>query len=410
MKPWKVFFLVLFFTPTLLWAKSLPSPGAHHGKYHRKGKAHSSPVKISLKNGLKFSSPDAAYTAKIGGYFQEDAVWFSGQHTGLYNSLYMRRVRVYIKGTLDKYWYYNVQYDFAGNGNLNNAYIAYNGFAHQIIKLGHFLPNINLNQYTLDKNEIFIESALPVSVYSRIYSPGAEYTLFNEYLAFHTSLYAPTSNAVVTGNDPLSSANRIIFDPINHNKGQYLLHFGASGLYHGIDRSGRLTFLGLPGVRTRNKETFLSGVITNADHYWVWNGEIAIQHGPFEMQVQYLYNTVKRRLSLPTLNFNGFYISAAYFLTGEHRVYNHVKGSFSGVSPLHHSFGAVQLAVRYDQMNLDNQNIRGGKERDITAEINWFYGRFIQFMFDYTRARANPDSTRRYQTANVYALRVQVTF
>jgi len=45
--------------------------------------------------------------------------------------------------------------------------------------------------------------------------------------------------------------------------------------------------------------------------------------------------------------------------------------------------GAWELAVRYSQLNLNSNDIRGGNEKDLTVGLNWYTTPNLKLMTNY---------------------------
>ena len=120
--------------------------------------------------------------------------------------------------------------------------------------------------------------------------------------------------------------------------------------------------------------------------------EAAWVHGPFSLQGEYVHNFVQgrsRRFGDP--DFWVASIQASYFLTGEHRPYKTSAGVFDRVRPLDPvgkdgGIGAWELAARYSYLNLNDDNIRGGRLRDFTFGLNWYLNASVRTMWNYIYA------------------------
>ena len=98
------------------------------------------------------------------------------------------------------------------------------------------------------------------------------------------------------------------------------------------------------------------------------------------------------------LDFNGGYVTCAYFLTGEHRAYIRESAVFDRIVPRKNAFwikgekdkpnefgwGAWQLAFRYNYLNLNDKGINGGVLDGLTAGLNWFLNPNAKLQFNYT--------------------------
>jgi phosphate-selective porin OprO/OprP len=76
------------------------------------------------------------------------------------------------------------------------------------------------------------------------------------------------------------------------------------------------------------------------------------------------------------VHFFGAYAFASWFLTGESRNYDSASGRFLGVTPKQFvergGWGAWELAVRASTVNLNDEDIVGGRQRDVSLGLNWY--------------------------------------
>lgn len=85
--------------------------------------------------------------------------------------------------------------------------------------------------------------------------------------------------------------------------------------------------------------------------------------------------------------FHGGNISVAWLATGEVRGYNMVSGYFKAVSPTKTVFeggpGAVELALNYSYVDLDDDSIAGGKYWRITPLVKWHLMDYLRIELGY---------------------------
>ena len=119
---------------------------------------------------------------------------------------------------------------------------------------------------------------------------------------------------------------------------------------------------------------------------------MAVTHGPFSLQGEWFLNFTQSDAE-DDPDFRGHYVYAGYVLTGENRGYKKSRGVFAGITPKNSfrpfkgGWGALELALRYSYLDLNDENIRGGKESNITAGLNWYLSEKTRFMVNYIRAR-----------------------
>ncbi len=112
--------------------------------------------------------------------------------------------------------------------------------------------------------------------------------------------------------------------------------------------------------------------------------EAAAGLGPFSVQGEYLRQGFERSDAMPDVAFDGWYAQASWFLTGEDRNYEAASGEFGRIEVLRPlgdgGLGAVEAAVRYSTIDLDDEEIRGGEEDNLTLGLNWWWNPYVAMM------------------------------
>lgn len=138
--------------------------------------------------------------------------------------------------------------------------------------------------------------------------------------------------------------------------------------------------------------------------------EIGVMHGPFYTQGEYLQVRVHRTNNLPDFGGSGYYLFGSWMLTGESRVY---KDSYFVNTRPAHRYGAVELAIRYSELSLQDGVVRGGRQHDWTLGANWYLGEHLKLQADYVRARADHSPVNAYLAPvdpQVFEVRAQLYF
>jgi phosphate-selective porin OprO/OprP len=235
------------------------------------------PVFVTFANGLKVESFDKAFSFKIGGRIFVDGGGSTQPETGKAGNAGIRRARLEVEGRAFAYYFYKLQYDFAGNnvattaggattsplGGMRDAYL---GIEHPALTLpftagplrvmvgNHYEPS-SLELVTSSKYIDFIERALPVDAFGGNRHIGASIggygTNWSAKLGIYTTspedkALAPSANFNFTpwntlvpvgktwsptgGGQYFDLAGRATWAPIK-DEGR-LLHLGVWGRYH----------------------------------------------------------------------------------------------------------------------------------------------------------------------------------
>jgi phosphate-selective porin OprO/OprP len=100
---------------------------------------------------------------------------------------------------------------------------------------------------------------------------------------------------------------------------------------------------------------------------------------------------VMRSGNSPDLWFDGWYVFASWFVTGESRPYKRKVGNFGPVDAKS-KYGAVELAARYSTIDLTNKDIKGGTQDNVSLGLNWYIGPHVRVMANYIFVWADDDA------------------
>jgi phosphate-selective porin OprO/OprP len=131
--------------------------------------------------------------------------------------------------------------------------------------------------------------------------------------------------------------------------------------------------------------------IMDSEQSVVLSPSLAVVYGPASVQAEYMHARVASD-TLDSLSFNGFYVYGSYFITGENRVYKQSSGKFVRVRPYENflgeedGWGALELAVRYSWIDLNDGTVTGGELADVTAGVNWLLNPYVRLSLNYVYA------------------------
>jgi len=379
----------------------------------------------------------------------------------LSDGAYFRRARIGVEGVIARDFAYRFLVEFGGAGTegptrINDAYVAYTGFAPFTFQLGAFSPPANLDDGTPPEDLLFIERASPAEL-SRALA-GADGRLGIGLRAGGSRWFGALTFTGRTVNDAeVFDSQRAVVGRLGAllaTSPDYNLHFGLNGTYviqpaqvslTGASRYG-VRFRDRPEIRIDSTRLIDTGNV-EADSAYSAGVELAANWKNVLLQGENFWYGIERRDSvLANPTFGGYYVEASWIPTGESRRY--VPGNAAFLAPRPRipfdgqgGWGAWELALRYSRTDLNYHEglagvatpvdgVRGGDQSILTAGINWYLNTNVKLMLNYLHIDVNrlnparpgnltpfgpspatpPIGVEIGQTLDVYALRSQFSF
>jgi phosphate-selective porin OprO/OprP len=146
------------------------------------------------------------------------------------------------------------------------------------------------------------------------------------------------------------------------------------------------------------KTRFIStGKIRFVDYTQSYNGEMTSAYGPATLQAEYTRVNIYRLGVLPHETIRGGYVSAAYFITGEHRPYLMEEAEYDRVIPKSEKYGAWEVAARWSTLDLNDPTVgidlKGGRATNYTLGLNWHINPNFKWMLNYVQVN-NDDNAK----------------
>ncbi|WP_108682737.1 OprO/OprP family phosphate-selective porin [Methyloceanibacter sp. wino2] len=361
-------------------------------------------LKVKWKGAPELSNNDGKFKFKVRGRINVD---YNGinQDTAItgdpdVSAVELRRARLGVEGVLFYDWTYKFELDFAGdNTAIKDAYIEYTGLPVNL-RAGHFKTYNSLEALMSANYITFMEKASFIDAFSieRLIGGGVSY-YENKHWTAEAGIFGTAAEANQTAyfDDGTTFSARITAAPINRDR--QVVHLGGSVRHRdasGESRDGSDD--PLFRYRARGADLHLADrfVYTpqfgDSDTLWALEGAVVL--GPFSVQGEYAQDTVEAPTALGSADptYNGWYVDASWFLTGESRPYS--KGQFVRVkvqNPVYDGsggWGAWQIAGRYDVIDLSDQSalIPGctgcGEQETWLIGLNWYLNDYARLMLN----------------------------
>ncbi len=353
------------------------------------------------------------FTYQLGGRIQVDSANYSADDYEFTDGTEFRRARVFIKGQMYKKWLWKAQFDFSGDKTeIKDMYIGYK-FDPLVLRIGQFGESGSLEDSTSSKYITFMERSLPILAFApaerRI---GIGLNSYNNYGSYSIGIFGDNESADEIDNGK-GASTRFSYAPW-HGKTQ-TLHIGVS-LQHrtppGLSSTEKsIRYRARPEAHVDDNRLLNTGTLNNISHYSVNGLEAAWVNGSFSLQGEYIRSTLRRK-DLNDLTFDGYYAYASWFMTGESRPYKIKSGTFGRIKPKrsvsNEGIGAWEIALRFSQLDLNDELIVGGKQNNMTLGLNWYPNDNIRFMFNYIRA--DTDENAGNIDPNIVQMRAQVDY
>ena len=370
-------------------------------------------VKAS-STGFSVQSADGKNSIKLRGNFAFDGRWFTDSVTPQTADTWLfRRVRPYIEGTLGSIYDFRFMPDFGGGKAIVvDAYAAARLQPWAVITAGKFKGPVGLERLQPDQYNRFLELGLPsVLVPNRDLGVQFAGELGKGVVAYQLGVFNGTTDGVSSdanaspdaGNDGRKHVDaRVFVQPFVNSD-----NFALRGLGVGVGGSaghtrGSVAASLLPTYRTPAQQslfaystgTFASGDLQRISpqaYYYYGRFGLLGEYVEVKEDVTRVNGAVTRS---DTLKHDAWQIQFATFLTGEDESYAAFTPSsnFAIGKP---GWGALELALRYHQLSLDDATFTGGanafanaataprKATAIGVGLNWYFTQTVKWQLNY---------------------------
>lgn len=323
-----------------------------------------------------------------------------------------RRIRMEFSGTLPQNMLWRMQLDFNNPAvaEIKDAYFGWNNLpGNQTFLIGNQKRPLGLDHLNSSRYNVFMERPLVVETFNedaRRVGAAMYGVTDDESVNWRYGIYnlenVNTDGRFIGDSLQLGGYGRLASSPWydEASGGRGYFHFALAGAVAKPDgdnfandtnaNDGRFRTRPLARSNTRWLDT---GRIAGADWYEVLAIESILNLGRFQLTGEAMTTFMQRDNTTagtgPDVNFSGFYVYASYFLTGEHMAYDRKSSTLARVKPFENFFlvdrlqggtgsglGAFQVALRYDYLDLTDEDIAGGVGQSFTLGTNWYWNAY----------------------------------
>ncbi|MEP3757570.1 MAG: porin [Alteripontixanthobacter sp.] len=328
---------------------------------------------------------DDGWSFKPRGRLQYDAGFTSapestGRSDGFGNEA--RRARLGVSGDMPGGFGYKVEIDFAGSDlAVTDALISYETGDTEF-QVGQFNTFQSLEELTSSLHTTMIERAAFTDAFGFERRVGAAAQFKGDDLLVQAGLF--TDNMDDLSNKNWGADGRVVFMP---KLGDTQLHLGGSVHYADLESGDTVRYRQRPLVHFTSERFINTGNLDASSEFGL-GLEGAVIAGPFHAAAEGYWQNVNRPGALSDPTFFGGYAEVGYFLTaGDSRGYK--GGKFDRVKPTNPvgegGAGSVQVNLRYDYLDLNDNGILGGIQNGYLLSLIWKPTDYTALLANYGR-------------------------
>jgi phosphate-selective porin OprO/OprP len=339
----------------------------------------------------------SAFELKPNGRFHFDYARHDDDVRPLQNRDFVRRAVFGLDGKFNADWSFEVAYDFTGGGEFNDAYVRYDGWKQGAISAGQFKVPFGLETLTSSNSITFIERALPIGAFSPSRRTGVGFNRNGDKYTFAVMGF----DSSLEDDGGRGAGARFTYAPVN--KGNNVVHAGIAATTEKPEDG--VNFRTYPESRPTSTRFVRTGNLADVERVNQLGLELAWKSGPFSTQAEWMRANLNRSGISPNADLGGWYVNASWILTGESRSYK--NGRFRGIKPARKS-GAWEIATRYSHVDLNDDGVSGGRERNITVGVNWYAKDYVRIMANYIKVKSERRGIS--DNPNIFLVRAQLDF
>lgn len=282
-----------------------------------------------------------------------------------------------------------------GDSNWVDLYARFNT-RFGIFTVGNQRVAQTLVNQTSRLSRTFQEVPLPADAFGLGRRLGIGWDKHREKLGGHLTVFGSDLNDNV---GKFGYGARFYFNPARTPFSMF--HIGVSAVQEKMDRDAR--FRAYPETRVTDIRLVDTGSFSDVDYQSIRGLELAAARDSYSLRTEYFFAEWDRPNGGHP-EFEGFYVQGNWAITGE--PFKYAQGKFLRIRP-EKRYGAFEIAARYSNLDLDDLDVEGGKQTNISIALNW-YSPGNQLRIQGTIIHVDPDSSITRESSLVAQVRAQI--
>lgn len=203
-------------------------------------------------------------------------------------------------------------------------------------------------------------------------------------------------------NQGYSLAAKMVGRPLIKDK--KLIHIGVAPRFNSSEKEVSFSAGAPTDLLAKDNNTFLDARVSQVINQWKLDLETILLYNKWYFQGQYFLSCVNR-FAAENYKAKGGYAQCGYMVLGAKHNYNPKTGMIINPAPK-----SLEVLFRYDNVNLNDAGIRGGRLSDISVGVNYFINKYVAAKVNYTRMMIGHSSPHGKEDFDLLQGRVQFSF
>ena len=248
-----------------------------------------------------------------------------------------------------------------GDNNFTDLYGRYSNKRFGMFTFGNQRVAQTLVNQTSRISRTFMEEPLPAEAFGLGRRLGVGWDKHLKKGGAHVTVFGPDLNGSIGDS---GYAARVYLNPSRSRFG--VGHIGGSIVSENMSRKTR--FFSHPESRVTNTRLVDTGLFDNVSQQNIYAIELAGSMDSVMFRAE-IFRATWNQSDTKDPVFKGFYTQASWILTGE--TFKYTQGKFLRIRP-QNKHGAWEVAVRFSRIDLNDETVTGGEEKNLTLAVNWY--------------------------------------